>query len=248
MGESFGAYTMEDDSLMPWITSANLACGFHAGDPRVMLTAVQAASHAGVAVGAHPGFPDLVGFGRRSMALTTEEVYTDTLYQLGALEGIARVAGVRLQHVKPHGQLNNMAVKDPALAGAIVQAVHDFDPALIVIAYGGELTAAASAAGLAVGHEVYADRAYRADGALLPRSEPNAVIHGVEEITARALDMVRRGRITAATGEDIAVRVDTICVHGDTPGSAAIAQAIHVAFELAGISVRPLREVVAARK
>lgn len=248
MGESFGAYAIgEDEALLPWITSASLACGFHAGDPKVMLSAVRAASRAGVAVGAHPGFPDLVGFGRRGMSLSREEIYSDTLYQLGALEGVARAGGVRLQHVKPHGQLNNVAVKDRAMAEAIVGAVCDFDRSLIVISYGGELTAAAEAAGLTVGHEVYADRAYRPDGTLLPRSEPNSVIRDPGQIAARALAMIRHGRITAVTGEEIIVRADTICVHGDTPGAAAIARSLRQSLESAGIAVRPLGEVVEAR-
>jgi UPF0271 protein len=248
LGESFGVYSMgEDSAVLPWITSASLACGFHAGDPRVMLEAVTAARDAGVAVGAHPGLPDLIGFGRRTLLLSEQEAYTDTLYQLGALGGIARAAGVEPEHVKPHGRLNNLAVTDRALARAIVRAVRDFDRRLIVIAYAGELIRAAQELGLAVAHEVYADRAYRPDGSLLPRSEPGAVIGDVEEITRRAVTMVREGRVTAASGQEIAVRADTICIHGDTPGAATIARALHVALERAGIRIRPLREVLATR-
>lgn len=245
MGESFGAYSIGDDeALLPWITSASLACGFHAGDPRVMLAAVRSAARARVAVGAHPGLPDLVGFGRRTLLLSMQEAYTDTLYQLGALDGIARAAGVRVEHVKPHGQLNNLAVKDAQLAEAIVRAVRDFDPSLVVIAYAGELAAAAEAAGLTVAHEVYADRAYLPDGSLLPRSEPGAVIHDPSEITRRAVTMVQQGKVTAVTGQEITIRPDTICVHGDTPGAARIARALHEALDAAGVEVRPLRYVL----
>jgi 5-oxoprolinase (ATP-hydrolysing) subunit A len=248
IGESFGVYSIgEDEALMPWITSANLACGFHAGDPRVMLAAVRSAARAGVVVGAHPGLPDLTGFGRRTLLLTEEEAYTDTLYQLGALAAIARAAGVRLEHVKPHGQLNNLAVKDSRLAFAIVRAVQDFDPAMVMIAYAGELTAAAVAAGLTVANEVYADRAYRPDGSLLPRSEPGAIIDDLDTVIRRALVMVQGGKVTAVTGEEITVRADTICVHGDAPGAAVIARALRQALGAAGIEVRPLHEVIAAR-
>lgn len=245
LGESFGAYTGGDDEgILPWITSANLACGFHAGDPRVMLRTVRAAAAAGVAVGAHPGFPDLVGFGRRTMQLSMEEAYTDTLYQLGALEAITRAAGAELQHVKPHGQLNNMAVRDSDLAGAVVRAVRDFNPSLIVIAYAGELAREAEEAGLTVGREVYADRAYLADGTLQLRSEPGAVIHDPETIARRAVAVARDGRVAAVNGEEISVLADTICVHGDTPGAAVIARELRGALEEAGIRVRPLREVM----
>jgi 5-oxoprolinase (ATP-hydrolysing) subunit A len=248
LGESYGAYSIGDDAaILPWITSASLACGFHAGDPRVMLASVRAAARAGVAVGAHPGFPDPVGFGRRTLLLSPDEAYSDTVYQLGALEGIARVAGVPLQHVKPHGQLNNLAVTDAALAGAIVQAVADFNALLIVISYGGELTRAAEAAGLTVAHEVFADRAYRPDGSLLPRSQPGAVLHDLAEITRRAVAMVRTGRAVAASGEEIDVRADTICVHGDTPGAAGIALALYEALRSAEIEIRPLGVVIETR-
>jgi UPF0271 protein len=247
MGENFGAYSVgEDTALLPWITSASLACGFHAGDPRTMLAAVTAAAEAGVAVGAHPGFPDLVGFGRRSMLLSEHEAYTDTLYQLGALEGVARAAGVALQHVKPHGQLNNLAVKDATLARAIVRAVRDFEPSLVLIAYGGELMRMGEDMGLVVAHEVYADRAYLPDGSLQPRSEPGSVIRDPDLVARRAVAMVKTGTVVATTGEEIRLRADTICIHGDTPGAGALARVLREALEASGIAVRPIRDVLRA--
>lgn len=248
MGESFGAYRIgEDEALLPSISSTNIACGFHGGDPRVMAQTVAAAAQNDVAVGAHPGFPDLVGFGRRNLAVSAEEARTDVLYQIGALGAFARAGGVPLQHVKPHGQLNNLAVSDRTLADAIVAGVQDYDPALILIAYGGELTRAAQDAGLPVAHEVYADRAYNRDGTLVSRRLPGAVIRDEEEVVRRAVAMVRTGRVRAITGEEIVLPVDTICVHGDTPGAAELARALRAALAAAGIAVRPLRDVLAAR-
>lgn len=241
MGESFGAYKMGDDSaIMPYITSANVACGFHAGDPRVMQKTVELAKRYNVSVGAHPGFPDLVGFGRRNLGLTPEEARTDVLYQIGALMAIARAHGTRLRHVKPHGQLNNLSVTDPALAAAIAGAVRDVDSSLVLIAYGGALKEAGERAGLRVAQEAYADRAYQADGTLVPRSRPGAVITDPEQIVARAIRMVRDQEIVAITGERIPFKVDTLCVHGDTPGAAAIARRLREGLAAAGVAVAPL--------
>lgn len=249
LGESFGVYSAgNDDAVLPWITSANLACGFHAGDPAVMHGSVRAAADRGVAIGAHPGLPDLRGFGRRTLLLSETETYTDTLYQLGALFGIARSHGVELQHVKPHGQLNNLAVTDSALARSIVAATRDFDPSLIVIVYAGELARVAEESGLVVAYEVYADRAYREDGSLVPRSEPGAMIEDVEVVVQRVVAMVRSGQVTAITGKEIPVRADTICIHGDTPGAARIAQALHAGLQAADVGIRPLRDVVRSRR
>jgi 5-oxoprolinase (ATP-hydrolysing) subunit A len=248
MGESFGAFRIgEDDAVLPSVTSVSVACGFHGGDPRVIDRTVKEAARRGVGIGAHPGFPDLVGFGRRDMKLSAEEVRTDVLYQIGAVFGFARAHGVPLQHVKPHGQLNNLAVNDRELAEAIVDAVRAFDRDLIFVAYGGEVARAAEAAGLTVGYEVYADRAYNPDGTLVSRHEPGAVIHDVERVVARTVSMVRDQRITAITGESVDVPIDTICVHGDTPGAASIAAAVRAGLEAAGIAVLPLREVVDLR-
>lgn len=248
MGESFGAWCMgDDDAILPWVTSANVACGFHAGDPHVMdLTVSRALDHQ-VAVGAHPAFPDLVGFGRRNMSLTYEEVLTDVLYQLGALNAFCRRHGVSLQHVKPHGQLNNLAVQDASLAAAIAEAVAVFDPALIVVAYGGELMRAARQRGLATAQEVYADRAYDRNGLLVPRHVPGSVLHDPGVVVARALRMVVEGCIDTVDGGEIPVRADTICLHGDTPGAAMLAERLRAGLEQAGVAVLPLREVVAGR-
>lgn len=249
MGESFGAFRMgDDDAVLPSVTSVSVACGFHGGDPRVMDQTVREAARRGVGIGAHPSFPDLVGFGRRDMKLSAQEARTDVLYQIGAVSAFTRAADVPLQHVKPHGQLNNLAVADRELAEAIVAAVRAFDRNLILVAYGGELARAAADAGLTVGYEVFADRAYHADGTLVSRRQPGAIIHDVEQVVARAVAMVRERRVRAITGELVVVRADTICVHGDTPGAASIAAALQAGLTAAGIAVRPLREVVQQRE
>lgn len=245
MGESFGAWTMGADSdLLPHITSANVACGFHAGDPRVMAATVEEAVRLHVRVGVHPGFSDLVGFGRRNLALTAQEARTDVLYQIGALHAFCRRAGTTLQHVKPHGQLNNLAMTDRALADAIVAGIADFDPSLLLIAYGGELARAAEAAGLPVAYEAYADRAYNPDGTLLSRRVAGSVFTDPAQIAERALRMVEDGKVTAHDGTVIEVRVDTLCVHGDTPGAPELARQLHAALERSGVRVRSLRPEV----
>lgn len=249
MGESFGAFRIgEDDEVFPSITSANVACGFHGGDPRVIERTISTARKYGVQVGAHPGFPDLVGFGRRDLAVTPDEARTDVLYQIGAVFAFARAAGMPLRHVKPHGQLNNLSVTDDVLAGAIVDAVRAFDPSLILVAYSGELIRGAEARGLAVGYEAFADRAYMPDGTLVSRRQPGAVLHDVDHIVERAVAMVKEQRVTAITSDVVPLRVDTLCVHGDTPGAAGIARALRAGLAAAGIAVRPLTEVLAHRE
>ncbi|MDA8345028.1 MAG: LamB/YcsF family protein [Thermaerobacter sp.] len=246
MGESFGVFRIgEDAELMRSVSSANVACGFHAGDPSVMLRTVGLAQEAGVGVGAHPGFPDRVGFGRRNLALSPDEAYSDTLYQIGALAAFCRAAGVDLQHVKPHGQLNNMAVRDAELARAIAQAVRDFREDLILISYGGELTLAAERLGVRVAHEVYADRAYNADRTLLSRSIPGSVLHDPELVVERAVRMVLDGGVHALSGEWIELQADTICVHSDTPGAASLASRLRARLAKAQIEVRPLAQFLA---
>ncbi len=244
LGESFGAFRIGYDAeLFPLISSANVACGFHGGDPRVIERTVAAARDHGVAVGAHPGFPDLVGFGRREIAATPDEVRTDTLYQLGALEAFCRAAGLRLQHVKPHGALYNRAVKDPALSEAIVAAVAAYDPALIFLAQPGTaLFAAAVAAGLPTAREGFADRAYNLDGTLVSRRLPGAVITDPEAAAARALRLVVEGRVATIDGQELELTIDSLCIHSDTPGAVAIARAVRRRFDEAGIAVRPLRD------
>ena len=239
MGESFGAYTIgADDAVMPSITSANVACGYHGGDPGVMRRTVRLARDAGVRVGAHPGFPDLMGFGRREMRMAPQDLEDMVVYQIGALGAIARSEGVALSHVKAHGALYNMAVTDNALAGALARAVMAFDPALIFFALpGSELARAASALGLQVALEGFADRAYEPDGTLTSRSRAGAVIHDVDAVVARALRMVTEGTVTASEGSTLEMRVDTICTHGDTPGAQALTRALRTSLERAGVTV-----------
>ena len=244
LGESFGAHRIGYDAdLFALISSANVACGFHGGDPRVMERTVATCRDHGVAVGAHPGFPDLVGFGRREMMATPDEVRTDTLYQIGALDAFCRAAGVAMQHVKAHGALYNRAVKDPALAEAIAAAVKAYNPDLIFLAQPGTaLLAAAEAAGLSTAREGFADRAYNADGTLVSRRLPGAVITDPEVAADRALRLITEGRLTAADGTELNLTIDSLCIHSDTPGAVAMAQAIRLRLETAGVAVRPMRD------
>jgi UPF0271 protein len=240
LGESFGAFTIgHDAALMPSITSANIAAGFHGGDPSVIRRTIRLAKQHGVAVGAHPGFPDLVGFGRRELTATPAEAEDFVLYQIAAVAGIAAAEAVPLQHVKPHGALYNMAARDRELAAAIARAVAAFDRRLILFApFDSELYNAGLAAGLGVAAEVFADRAYQRDGSLVPRSTPGAVIHDREAVVGRALQMARSRQVTAIDGTVVPLDVDTICVHGDTPGAAALAAVLRGALEAAGVVVR----------
>ena len=240
LGESFGRWTLGHDAeLMASITSCNIACGYHAGDPEVMRRTVRLAREHGVAIGAHPGLPDLVGFGRRAMSVTAAEVENLVLYQVGALAAIARAEGTRLQHVKPHGALYNMAIKDRGLADGIARAVASFDPSLLLFGLPGtELLRAGDAAGLPLAAEGFADRNYEADGSLTPRTEPDAVIHDAAAVVTRAVQMAREGVVISRDGEAVPMRVATICTHGDTPGSHTLARRIRDGLERAGIKVR----------
>jgi 5-oxoprolinase (ATP-hydrolysing) subunit A len=239
LGESFGRWTLGNDAeVMKSITSANIACGYHAGDPGVIRQTLRMARHAGVAAGAHPGLPDLAGFGRRTMAVTAAEVEDMVLYQVGAIAALASAEGVRLRHVKPHGALYNMAVRDGSLAAAIARAVASFDRGLLMFALPGtELERAAEASGLRVAREGFADRAYEADGSLTPRTRPGAVIHSADEVIGRAVRMARDGVVRATNGSDIAMRIDTICTHGDTPGSHDLTRQLRAGLEADGITV-----------
>jgi 5-oxoprolinase (ATP-hydrolysing) subunit A len=249
LGESFGRWTLGNDAeLMKSITSANVACGFHAGDPCVMRDTVRMARDNGVAVGAHPGLPDLAGFGRRNMAVTAAEVENLVVYQIGALAAIAAAEQVRLQHVKAHGALYNMAVKDRALADAIAAAVRAVDPELVVFALPGtELARAAEDAGLRLAREGFADRAYEADGSLTPRSRPGSVIHSPDEVIGRAVRMARDGVVRATNGSDIPMRIDTLCTHGDTTGSHELTRQLRAGLDAEGILVQTLDRSAAAR-
>ena len=242
LGESFGPWPMgQDAALMASISSANVACGFHAGDPGAMRETVALAKAHGVAVGAHPGFPDLVGFGRREMTATAQEVEDFVVYQVAALAGVAAAQGVRLQHVKAHGALYNMACRDRALADAIARAVAMVDRTLILFGLpGSELLHAGDAAGLSVAAEVFADRAYERDGSLASRSKPGSVIHGTEAVVARAVRMVRDRNVVAVDGSVIPLEAQTICLHGDTPGAADLARALRAGLETAGIQINAL--------
>jgi UPF0271 protein len=241
IGESFGVYRLADDEpLLPFVSSVNIACGFHAGDPATMRRTVKLALAHGVAIGAHPGLPDLVGFGRRAMQISAEEAYDLLVYQIGALAAFVQAAGGKLQHVKPHGALYNMAAKDGALARAIATAIADIDRRLVLFGLSGsELIAAGKQAGLATAAEAFADRSYESDGTLTPRSRPGAVIEDSAAAAARALRMARDGEVVAADEKIIRLEVGTICIHGDSSNAIETARAVRQALNAAGIAVKP---------
>ena len=240
LGESFGLYTIgNDEEVLQYVSSANIACGFHAGDPHVMQRTVAMAAAAGVAVGAHPGVPDLMGFGRRKMDITPQEAYAMVLYQVGALQAFTTAAHVPLQHVKPHGALYNMAAKDKALAAAIAQAVHDVNPQLILYGLAGSyLISEGKKIGLQTASEVFADRTYQPDGTLTPRSQPDAMVTDEELAISRVLRMIQEGVVTAQNDADIPVQADTICIHFDGAKALAFAHKIKTALEAHDVAVR----------
>jgi 5-oxoprolinase (ATP-hydrolysing) subunit A len=242
MGESFGSYRIGDDEkVMPHITSASVACGWHAGDPMIMAKTLELAAKHGVGVGAHPGYPDLLGYGRRNLDTFPGEVRNYILYQIGALDAFARAAGVKLQHVKPHGAMYNLAAKDEKTAREVIEAVKAYDPGLILVTLAGSLCARmASEAGLRVAAEVFPDRAYVSNGQLAPRSMTGAVIHDPEKVRDRVLKLVKTGKMTSIDGHEMAVKADTLCVHGDTPGAWQLAKTIREALESSGIRVVPM--------
>lgn len=242
MGESFGRWELGADAeILPFVSSANIACGAHAGDPAVMRWTLRLAKQHGVACGAHPGFADLAGFGRREIPISPAEAADLVLWQIGALDALARAEGVKLRHVKPHGALYNMAVRDGKLADAIAAAVAQFDRSLLFFGLAGSVMLdAGRKAGLTVAAEGFADRAYEPDGSLTPRSVAGSVIHDVQQVVARAVRMVRDGRVVSRSGADISIKVDTICVHGDTPGAATLARTLRAGLEEANIRVLPV--------
>jgi UPF0271 protein len=242
VGESFGAYRLGADAdLIRHVTSVNVACGFHAGDPGVMRETVRLARAAGASVGAHPGFPDLVGFGRRELKASPREVEDMVVYRIGALAAMARAESVGLSHVKAHGALYNMAARDRALADAIAAGVRAADPTLVLFGLpGSELIRAGEAAGLAVAAEGFADRAYLPDGSLAPRTSAGAVLHDPAIVVQRAVAMIADGRVTATDGSVLTFRVDTLCVHGDTPGAADLVRQLRQGLEQRGVTVRPI--------
>lgn len=243
LGESFGAYTIGmDDKVIPLISSCNIACGYHASDPLVMKKTVEMAAKAGIGIGAHPGFPDLMGFGRRNMNVSPAEASAYVTYQLGALYAFARSAGVKLQHVKPHGALYNMAGKNYDLALAIAKAVQSFDPSLILMGLAGSQSVkAAQDIGLPVANEVFADRAYMPDGSLMPRTMEGAVIHDERLAISRVVRMVMEHKVTACDGTDIEIIPDSVCVHGDNVKALAFVTEIRKALEAEGVAIAPLK-------
>ena len=240
LGESFGNYTCGmDQEILPYISSANVACGFHASDPVVMEKTVREAKANRVRVGAHPGFPDLQGFGRRKMAISPAEAEADVMYQIGALKAFCDAAGVPLHHVKPHGALYNMAAKDPALAAAICRAVQAAAPSAVLLALSGsEMVKAAHAIGLPVASEVFADRGYKPDGTLVPRGTPGAMIEDEDTAIARVLQMAKQGTVQADDGSIVALQADSVCVHGDGPKALAFVQKISAALPASGVEVK----------
>ena len=243
MGESFGAYALGADAeILPFITSANVAAGFHAGDPQVIDRTVALAVKHGVAVGAHPGFPDLVGFGRRAMSCTPDEVEAMVLYQVAAVAGFVRAHGAALRHVKPHGALYNMAAQDSSLALAIARGIARFDRSLTLVGLSGSraMQQAAQATGLRFAAEAFADRAYNPDGTLVSRRLPNAVLTDPAQAAAQAVQMVKEQIVVAQNGNRVAIAAETICLHGDNLSAAANARAIRAALEAAQVKVVPL--------
>ena len=246
IGESFGAWRMGHDELtLASVTSANIACGFHAGDPITMRETVRTAARLNVSCGAHPGYPDLVGFGRRDMAVSPEEAAADVAYQVGALWAIARAEGVQLRHVKPHGALYNRAARDRALALALAHAVRSLDLGLVLVGLAGSaMEQAAGEAGITFAGEAFADRAYNSDGSLVSRSRPGSVIEDVATVARRAVSIARDGSVETYDGGRINLAAHTICVHGDTEQAAQIARAVREAVVAAGIRPEPLWKIV----
>ena len=245
VGESFGVYKLGlDEEVIPLISSANIACGFHAGDPAVMKRTISLAKENGVGAGAHPGFPDLIGFGRRNMDATLEEIKDYVTYQVGALQAFASAQGVRLQHVKPHGALYNMAVQNVEVWNAAAEAIAGLDRDLILVVLAGpnrsELEAIATRHSIRIAFEFFADRAYNPDGSLVSRREAGAVLHNSEEVAERVVKMVTEGMVLAIDGSEIRLEADTICVHGDNPEAVGLVKNIRESLIGSGIGVVPM--------
>ncbi|TWH34749.1 MULTISPECIES: 5-oxoprolinase subunit PxpA [unclassified Aminobacter] len=241
LGESFGPWPMGDDvAMLDVVSSANIACGFHAGDPAGILRTVRSAVERNIAIGAHVGYRDLAGFGRRNMEPTSEELFGDVIYQIGALQGIATAAKGKVTYVKPHGALYNTIAHNERQADDVIRAILAFDPELVLLALAGApVVEQARAAGLTVVEEVFADRAYTADGQLVSRTKPGAVLHDVEAVAQRALVMARDGIVEAIDGTTVRLNAQSICVHGDSPNAVAMARAVRQALDGAGIEIAP---------
>ncbi len=245
LGESFGAWNMGDDAAMlDVVTTANVACGFHAGDPDTMLKTVESAKARGVAIGAHPGFHDLQGFGRRQIqGLSAREIEALVAYQIGALQAVATMAGHRVTHVKAHGALSNMAMLDAGMATALARAVRAVDPTLtFVVLPLTELERAGESANLPLAREIFADRAYEDDGTLVSRKKPGAVLHDPETVADRVLQMVQERAIVSVSGKRLPMPIDTVCIHGDSPGAVAMARAVRRRLDAAGVRIAPFRK------
>lgn len=240
MGEGFGAYTFgADKQLLAHITSANIACGLHAGEPNVMERTVHLAKKHGVAIGAHPGFPDIAGFGRRMIEFSPEEIYRFVIYQIGALQAFCKIHNVKMQHVKPHGALYNVAARDRDIAGAIARGVYDLDDSLILYGLAGsELLEAGREAGLRVASEIFADRTYQPDGSLTSRKNENAMINEVEIAVAQVERMVNEGTVVAVNGDVINLEADTVCIHGDSPQAVSFASRLREALVAKQINIK----------
>ncbi len=249
LGESFGAYRIGmDEKILPLVSSANVACGFHAGDPNVMQKTARLCAEHGASLGAHPGFPDLQGFGRRNLSVSPEEVRCMILYQIGALDAFCKASGIRMQHVKPHGALYNMAAKDPALAEAICRGIYEYDPSLILLGLAGsEMLRQAKKIGLPAACEVFADRAYEDDGSLVSRSKPGAMIHDETEAVSRVVGMIKNGTVKSINGKTIELCPDSVCVHGDSEKALLFVQKIRDALVSEGIEIAPLKTVLQKR-
>ena len=246
LGESYGAWTMGmDEEVMKHISSSNIACGWHAGDSDVMLRTVRAAKARNVAIGAHPGYPDLLGFGRRNMTCTPDELYAYTLYQVGALMGVCASEGVELQHVKPHGAMYNQAAKDIKLAAAITRAIKKLGGGIILMGLANSVfETAAEEQGVQFAAEAFADRGYMADGSLVPRSQPGAFIHDPDEAAARMLNLVKEGSIKTPDGQTLKIKAHTICMHGDNPAAVKMAEVVKNTLEKNGVEVKNLRAII----
>ncbi|MBE7024484.1 MAG: LamB/YcsF family protein [Ruminococcaceae bacterium] len=249
LGESFGAYTIgRDKDILPLVSSANVACGFHAGDPTIMAKTAAYCKESGTAIGAHPGFADLQGFGRRNMQLSPEDAKHLVIYQVGALDAFCKSEGISLQHVKPHGALYNMAAKDAALAKAICEGIYTYNPSLILLGLANsEMLRAAREIGLPHAAEVFADRAYEDDGTLVARSKPGAMIHDEDLAVSRVIRMIKNRTVTTVSGREIEICPDSVCVHGDSEKALLFVKKIRSALEKEGIAIKPIAQIITER-
>ena len=246
LGESFGSYKIgRDEDIIPLISSANVACGAHAGDPDVMAKTADICKSSGISMGAHPGFFDLMGFGRRNLAVSPEEAKNLIIYQIGALDAFAKSRGIKLAHVKPHGALYNMAAKDARLAAAIAEGIYSYNPELILLGLSGsEMLRAAENIGLPCAAEVFADRAYEDDGTLVARSKPGAMIKDEDEAVSRVIKMIKEHKVTTISGKEIEISPASVCVHGDSEKALLFVKKIRDALTSENIEIKPLSEII----